>query len=188
MYNLSSKIFRSYHSGENKMINTAEIIRQMTNNTEAMCALVQNVSTEQAHWKPNPETWSLIEVMAHVYNEERMDFRMHMKEMLENPPKAWGELHQGYTPVQSVRQALEDFILERQASIAWLKSLAEPDWETTTQASFGPANVTISISAGDVFASWVEHDYLHLRQIIELLHAWNEKQSSPFSLEYAGGW
>ena len=73
------------------MINIAEIIRQLTGNAEAWRALVQTFSNEQAQWKPNPETWSVREVMEHVYNEERIDFRKHLKEMLNDPPQPWGE-------------------------------------------------------------------------------------------------
>jgi len=46
------------------MTNTEETIRQLTGNAEAMRALVQTISEEQAHWKPSPETWSLEEVMS----------------------------------------------------------------------------------------------------------------------------
>jgi hypothetical protein len=39
-----------------------------------------------------------------------------------------------------------------------------------------------------MLVSWVEHDVLHLRQMVELLHAWNVHQAPPYALEYAGGW
>jgi hypothetical protein len=77
---------------------------------------------------------------------------------------------------------------EREASLAWLKALDAPDWDYKAHASFGPNHETITLSAGDVLLSWVEHDYLHLRQMIELLHARNVKQAAPYSLNYAGGW
>jgi hypothetical protein len=44
------------------------------------------------------------------------------------------------------------------------------------------------LSAGDVLVSWVAHDFLHIRQLNEVLYAWNEKQASPYSVQYAGGW
>jgi uncharacterized damage-inducible protein DinB len=170
------------------MVNIENIIRPMTANAEAMRALVQTISPEQADWKPGPETWSLKEVLAHVYNEERMDFRTHLQEMLQHPPQPWGALRQEYVPVATCRQALDGFLLEREASLAWLKALPAPDWDVQSQASFGPSQKTLTFSAGDVLLSWVEHDILHLRQIVELLHAWNAKQASPYALDYAGGW
>jgi hypothetical protein len=170
------------------MINLQEIIRQLTVNAETMRALVQGVSDEQAQWKPNPETWSLKEVMEHVYNEERIDFRKHLKEMLHDPPQPWAKFRsEEYTSVENLQQALERFSSEREASIAWLKTLESPDWEVQSQAPFGPSGVTIALSAGDVLVSWVDHDFLHLRQMIRLLHAWHENRASPYSVEYAGG-
>lgn len=171
------------------MISIEDIIRQLTGNAQAMRALVQNISEDQAHWKPNPETWSLQEVMGHIYNEERIDFRKHLKELLNDPPKPWGEFRrEEFVIVENCRQALEGFIIEREASIAWLKALESPDWEIKSQAQFGPLSVIITLSAGDLLLSWVAHDFLHIRQMIELLYAWNAKQASPYSVEYAGGW
>ena len=171
------------------MINVEEIIRQFTGNAEGMRALVQTLSNEQAQWKPNPDTWSMKEVMEHVYNEERIDFRKILKRMLNAPSKPAGEsLQEEYVPVESCRKALEGFLMERDASIKWLKALKSPDWDVTSQWPFGPEGVVMAFSAGDVLLSWVEHDILHLRQMIELLHAWNEKQASLYSVQYAGGW
>ncbi|MBE0696829.1 MAG: DinB family protein [Anaerolineaceae bacterium] len=171
------------------MINMAEIIRQLGVNAEAMRTLVRTISDEQASWKPAPETWSLKQVMEHVYNEERIDFRKHLKEMLNNPPQAWGSGGpEEYLSVPSCGEALQGFLVEREASIAWLKELKLPDWGVTLQVPFGPAGDVMTLSSGDVLVSWVAHDYLHLRQINELLYARHEKQSSPNSVQYAGGW
>jgi hypothetical protein len=171
------------------MINIEEIIRQLTGNAEAMRALVQTISDGQARWKPNSETWCMKEVMEHVYNEERSDFRKHLKEMLSDPPQPWGEWrHDDYVSVAGCREALEGFLVKREASIAWLTALESPDWDVTSQAPFGPAGDMLVFSAGDVLVSWVAHDFLHLRQMIELLYAWQEEQASPYSVEYAGGW
>jgi uncharacterized damage-inducible protein DinB len=170
------------------MINMEEIIRQMTANAEAVRALVQPISEEQARWKPSPETWSLREVMGHIYNEERGDFRTHLKEMLSDPPKPWGAFREAPVLVDDCLQALEGFLIERAASIAWLKALHAPGWDGKIKVPFGPSNEMMTLSAGDVLVSWLEHDILHLRQVIELLHAWNVKRASPYSVEYAGGW
>jgi hypothetical protein len=173
------------------MIDMGEVARRLSANAEAIRALGQTVSREQARWKPDPETWSMQEVMEHVYNEERLDFRKHLKDMLSAPRQPGAEHGQDeYVSVESYVQALEGFVVEREASLAWLAGLESPDWDTTAPdwpaaSSFFPAG---TISAGDVLVSWIEHDYLHLRQMIELQHAWNVKQAAPYSLDYAGGW
>ena len=175
--------------GGQAVIHIEEIVRQLADNAEAMRALVQTIPEAQAHWKPSAETWCLKEVMGHLYNEERIDFRKHLKEMLNDPPKPWGEFRrEELVSVENCRQALEGFIIEREASIAWLKALESPDWDIKSQASFGPLSSNITLSAGDVLVSWVEHDFLHIRQMTELLYAWNAKQASPYSVDYAGGW
>ncbi len=93
------------------MIKIEKIIRQLTVNSEAMRTLVHAISDEQAQWKPNPETWSIKEVIEHIYNEERIDFRKHLKEMLNDPPQPWGEYDQAeYVSVEGFRQALEGFL------------------------------------------------------------------------------
>jgi hypothetical protein len=170
------------------MIDLDEIIRQMTANAQAIRALLENISTEQAAWKPDPQTWSMNQVMEHVYNEERIDFRQHIREMFKNPPMEWGTLKEAsWLQVVDCQQSLEGFLKEREASIGWLQSLDKPDWEVSSTAQFGPSEV-LTLSAADVLVSWVAHDHLHLRQMNELLYAWNEHQAAPHSVQYAGGW
>jgi hypothetical protein len=170
------------------MINIDEITRQLAANAEAIHTLVQGIPDEQAQWKPDPDTWCMKEVMEHVYNEERIDFRPRIQEFLSDPLQPWGSLHQEWISVSNLRQALESFLIERQASLAWLKALESPDWEVKSTMYFGPQQEKLVLSAGDVLVSWVAHDYLHIRQMNELLFAWNEKQAAPYSVQYAGGW
>jgi hypothetical protein len=169
------------------MIDLEKIMQQMTTNAEAVRVLVETVSDEQAQWKPDPETWCLKDVMEHVYNEERGDFRKHLKEMFSTPPQPWNSIFVNFQATANCHHALEGFLQERQASLAWLQALQSPDWDIKLSATFGP-NETITLSAGDVLVSWVAHDFLHIRQINELLYAWNEKQALPCSVQYAGGW
>ena len=165
-------------------IDIADIVRQLVANAATIRSLVETVSDEQAQWKPDIETWCLKEVMEHIYNEERIDFRKHLIEMLSDPPQPWKDFSQEeYISVETCRQALEEFLAERTASLAWLNALKSVDWDTATQTPFRR-----SLSAGDVLTSWVAHDYLHLRQINELFYAWNQKQALPYSVQYAGDW
>lgn len=171
------------------MMKIDEIVGRLISNAEAIRRLLETLTDEQSNWKPDPETWSMKEVMEHVFNEERLDFRKHLREMLSEPPQPWGQFHQeDYLTVESCKKALEEFLLERQASTEWLKEQAGTDWTVSSSISFGPEGETFVLSAGDVLVSWVAHDFLHLRQMNELLYAWNEKQAPPYSVQYAGGW
>jgi hypothetical protein len=169
------------------MIDIADITRQLTVNGQAMRALLHSVSDEQAQWQPDPDSWRLMQVMDHIYNEERLDFKAHIKEILNDPPLPWGGLAGQRLSGASLQQVLETFLDERESSIAWLTSLKSPDWDARISAQFGPED-TVVLRAGDVLVSWVAHDFLHLRQINELLYAWNQVQAAPYSVEYAGGW
>jgi hypothetical protein len=171
------------------MINLEEIVRQLVANADAMTALVRPVSAEQGLWRPNTEAWSMKDVMEHVYNEERIDFRKHLKEMLNDPPQPWAKFRrEDIIPIKDCHQGLETFLQERRASLAWVRSLPDTDWKVTSQTPFGPGGEMLTLSAGDVLVSWVAHDFLHIRQMNELLYAWTVRQASPFSVQYAGGW
>ncbi len=77
---------------------------------------------------------------------------------------------------------LAAFAHEREASLKWLDTLQNPNWDSAAVMPWG------SLSAGDMLASWLAHDLLHLRQLIELRYALAQESCSPYSVEYAGGW
>jgi hypothetical protein len=173
-----------FFAQEIHMIVISDIIRQLDTNAGAIRALMQTVSEEQSGWKPDPETWSLHEVLTHLYNEERLDFRKHLKDILSDPIQPWTFDRTEMISTINCRQALDGFSSEREASLAWLAALPAVDWDIRTPTPWE----NITLSAGDVLVSWVAHDFLHLRQINELLYAWNVKQAEPYSVEYAGEW
>lgn len=164
------------------MISIQETIRRLAGQAEAIRALVQAMPDAGTQWKPNAETWSMKEVMEHVYDEERVDFRKHLSAAFGYPP-----LRSESITAADCREALEGFVAEREASVAWLAELDSPDWTARTTLTFGP-DEQFTLSAGDMLVSWVEHDLLHMRQMVELLHAWNVEQAAPYSVRYAGGW
>ena len=44
------------------------------------------------------------------------------------------------------------------------------------------------LSAGDLLASWVAHDFLHLRQLARLQFQYASLLAEPYSTRYAGEW
>jgi hypothetical protein len=161
----------------------SDLTRQMTDSAAAIRTLIENVPEAQANWKPDDDTWSLFEVMDHIYNEERVDFRVRLDEILQGVTDPWAESRRvAWDRAANLQTALAKFLADRAASIAYLNSLEGADWDKAVQTEWG------QISAGDVLVSWVEHDFLHMRQIIELLHAYNVHQAQPYKVDYAGGW
>jgi hypothetical protein len=161
-------------------------IEQLTVNAAALKALTAGIVPEQARWKPSPESWSVLEVVNHLADEEREDFRPFIDWTLGGPAK---ERHdpdeliatRGYN-TRDLAASLADFMQERQKSLAWLRGLSAPDWQTP-----GPIPGW-EIRAGDFLAAWVAHDILHQRQLVELRFGLAKAALSPFDVQYAGDW
>ncbi len=165
-----------------------QAVNQLHHQGEAILSLCARVREDQATWKPDPENWSILEVLEHLLMEERLDFRRHLgtiyQKSQETPPEVdpehWEK--EKAKDQSSLAQILLDFKSERETSIAWLNALRDPDWEATISFEWG------SLSAGDLLASWLAHDLLHLRQLVDLQYQWTAKESQPFAIEYAGQW
>lgn len=164
------------------------LIEQLEINSRRIQAMVEGVSDEQAHWKPDAASWSILEVVNHLYDEERQDFRVRLDIILHRPGEAWPPIDpQGWVTERqynqrNFEQSIENFLSERRDSLKWLKDLRGEDFTTSVPTPWG------SITAGDMFASWVTHDSLHMRQLVELIHAWIVRISESYSGDYAGEW
>ncbi len=163
-------------------------ITQMADNAQRIRSLVEGVSEQQVRWKPDPASWSILEVINHLLDEEKQDFRVLLELALFRPddprpriePEKW-VIERAYND-QDPAESLQGFLAARTESLNWLRSLSSPHWEATYKASFG------QITAGDIFASWVAHDLLHLRQLVELHWAYTTLQLAPHRVGYAGSW
>lgn len=155
--------------------------------------LVENLSAEESRWRPSSADWSVVEVLRHLLDEEREDFKVRLGHVLRDPPEPWPPIDpvgaaasRGYRE-RALRPVLRDFELEREASVAWLRGLldASPpiDWSVAhVHPKFGP------IHAGDLLAAWAAHDLLHLRQITRRLFEMLAARGEPYRVGYAGEW
>lgn len=169
-------------------MNLEAVCAQMEKHAQAIRALAENVPDEQARWKPSAEDWSILEVINHLYDEEIEDFREHLDLILHRTDEPWSSIDpQGWVTARGYNQrdpaqSLDQFLRARQASIAWLKGLSDPHWSIVYPMPWG------QLTAGDMLASWLAHDLLHLRQLVELHWAYTTRQVEPFDVGYAGGW
>jgi DinB superfamily len=156
---------------------------------ETLSALLRDVPLEVARWKPSVDSWSILEVICHMADEERKDFRSRLQSLLfDDPagssitpinPPAW-VIQDNYN-ARNLADSLSDFQLERQQSLAWLRGLpADLQLERTAPDR--------EISAGQVFYSWLAHDYLHIRQITRLHYDFLVLRTQPYDIGYAGQW
>jgi hypothetical protein len=164
------------------------LIQELTHGTEWVEQLVAGITPTEARFKPDAESWSTLEVICHLYDEEREDFRQRLDIMLHRPTEKWPPIDPtGWVVARKynerdLAEMVSNFVRERQNSLAWLNSLSNPNWEAEYAAPFGV------MKAGDMLGSWVAHDQLHLRQLVELRRARVLQLAAPYEVRYAGEW
>jgi len=155
---------------------------------QAVISLATGLTTEEAHWKPNPKSWSVLEVLNHLVDEEIYDFRAHLDHILRTPEQPWPKIDpEGWVTLRHYyQQNLDDTLLrfeaEREKSLTWLAGLPAIDWDAAVTQPWG------TLSAGDMLAAWLAHDLLHLRQLVELRYPITKAANQPYQLNYAGKW
>jgi hypothetical protein len=170
-------------------MNLSECIAQLKNHQVLFENFLAVASIAQRQWRPEPESWSMHGVICHLLDEERRDFRSRIQHLLAGnagiwqavEPQDWPLLHR-YAE-WDFAETLQAFLQERADSIAWLESLGQVDWQATY--NFPPLD---GIRAGDILVSWVAHDILHLRQLVELKFSFWENHTDDFECGYAGDW
>lgn len=154
----------------------------------AIAALVTGLTPDEARWKPDLKSWSVLEVLNHLVDEEIYDFRANLKHILYTPDQPLPEIDpMGWVTQRHYNDAnFEDTLLrfeaEREKSLTWLAGLTAPDWSAAVSTPWG------TLSAGDMLASWLAHDLLHLRQLIELRYQLTSTANQPYRVAYAGEW
>jgi len=172
----------------NQLMNLDYVIARMAANAGIFESLTKGTNAQQACWKPSPKEWSILEVVNHLYDEEREDFRQRLKLILTDPALDWPPIAplewvitRGYSK-RDLGESLNKFLSERQESLTWLRSLSSPNLESRHEREAG------SLSAGDLLVSWLAHDFLHIRQLTRLQWQYLTENAKPFQTQYAGPW
>jgi hypothetical protein len=161
---------------------------EFSRNKDVFSRLLSGLDKDVYLWKIKPEKWCLLEIICHLYDEEREDFRGRMKHIFETPaepfrsidPTGWvverNYINQDYT------EMIQKFRMEREESLDWLQSLSDAEWSNTySHPKFGQMTPKM------LLANWLAHDYLHIRQIIRLKYDYL-KEFSGEAVNYAGEW
>jgi hypothetical protein len=170
-------------------MDSAALVDRLEANVQAVRGLIEAAAADQIDWKPDPKAWSILEVAAHLLDEEREDFRIRLGLLLEDPAADWpsSDPQRWITPrthpTWSLKETVAAWIEERAYSLRWLRSLRNPAWENTKTHVSG-----WTVSAGDMFASWVAHDVLHARQLVRLHWAYLQALTTSYDVGYAGDW
>jgi hypothetical protein len=164
------------------------LIERLGHGARIIEPLVRGAEDAFVSWRPEAGAWSVREVIAHLLDEEREDFRVRLGLLLEDPESDWPPIdperwatERDYAS-RDVAETVEAFLAERQASIAWLNALTSPDWNRAKDQPWG------SMTAGDLLGAWVAHDLLHARQLLHLHWTYAGSLAAPHRTLYAGEW
>ncbi len=162
---------------------------ELAHGVEIVRELIFGVSQAEAQIKPTPDSWSILEVICHLYDEEREDFRPRLDIMLHRPndPFPPNNTVENVTMrrynERDLAEVFAAFAAERAKSLDWLRSLNNPDWDAVYTTPYR------TMKAGDMFTSWVAHDSLHIRQLNELRWSRIVRLAAPYDdVGYAGDW
>lgn len=144
-------------------------LNQLSANATAIQHLVAGMDAAQARWKPSAEAWSALEVIVHLADEEREDFRARIRHVLSGSdipappvnPQAW-VIERAYNE-RDLGESVADYLQERQHSMEWLRGLSGVSWDMPVRDS-----PRAGFRLGDLLVSWTAHDMLHQRQLVEL--------------------
>jgi hypothetical protein len=145
-------------------------ISQLEITPEILRLLMEDITDEQAHWKPAPDRWSIAEVLEHLSHTESRGFRARIDQMLaeEHPTlEAYDQeafAAQGTYSGRDPEESFAHFEEQREDNVAFLRDLPLSVAERTgAHAKLG--NITI----GQLMNEWAFHDLGHIRQIAELV-------------------
>ena len=122
--------------------------------------------------RPNPEGWSVKDVVAHLHDAEGIAFTERIQRMIDednpailsiDPPR---RLAQGGYAARTLPDLLDDLARRRSMHVSWLESLTAEHLART-----GVHDTAGTITPRDVIHQWAFHDLAHLRQIMEMLQA-----------------
>ncbi len=172
-------------------MNPIPIVEQLARTPGALAAWLEGLEADRARFKPPSGAWSIVEIMAHLVDEEREDFRARLRLTIESPGKEWPRTDpeawsrdRGYH-ARDLDEMVNEFRKERDESLRWLLSLGNVDWKIAYQhPRVGP------VTAGELLVSWSAHDALHVRQIAKRMFelAARDGADEGFKTTYAGEW
>jgi hypothetical protein len=167
-------------------VNSQHLIAELARFPATLRALLDGLSDDEIRFRPAAGTWSILEIVTHLADEEVEDFRARLFRTLEDPNEPWDPI----APEQWVEErryadgkldeVLDRFCTERASSLEALDALEDPDWNAMHEHPvIGP------LRAGDLLVSWVVHDKLHHHQLVTRLHEIVLRVGGGFSSRYA---
>lgn len=161
---------------------------QLARHGNVFRAVFTGLTRDEVTWKPAPDKWCALEIICHLHDEEREDFRARLKHVLETPdapmpkidPVAW--ITERKYMEQDFTATLKNFLAERDKSLAWMRGLIEAPWKNAyMHPTVGPVSCELLLT------NWVAHDLHHIRQFNNLRYEYLRGHTT-MPLDYAGKW
>lgn len=166
----------------------SNIISELERNGTVIQDLISGLSNETILWRSEVDKWNLLDLITHLVDEEKEDFRARIQSVLENPSKPLVQIDpEGWVKFRNYQNndfaaKLTEFVAERKASVQWLRDLQNPKWNNAYQHDkLGPMTAQLFLE------NWLAHDLLHIRQILRIKFGYL-KSIAKNPLSYAGNW
>lgn len=172
----SPQTLRAWMSGENwrtslpaHPLSPAMIEPELIGNVGALFGMLDNVQPHFWNQHPDPEEWSILQIVSHLLESERMVQYPRLKRILheDNPFLAQPKPPPG--PREMICEAhgyeiARQFADLRMETVRWLRTLAPQDWHRPARHSiFGPTTLL------EMAHFTAQHDRLHLTQFCRTL-------------------
>lgn len=154
-------------------------IHQLEETHPVLVGLVRGLPDAAFDFRARPGDWSIREILAHLVDDEMYVMRTRMERMIKeeyptlvpHDEKHWHANRN--TQRDAPQELLDDFALQRAASLGMLKMLRPSDWERRgIQPEYG------HFSAEEWLGHWVAHDVTHIRQIETTIAAFERSEGS----------
>ncbi|MBL7964112.1 MAG: DinB family protein [Flavobacteriales bacterium] len=165
-----------------------QLYTQLARHGQVINVLLADLLPAEIRWKPAPEKWCALEIICHLHDEEREDFRARLRSTLEDPARPWPKIAPAEWPAerhymeQDFHATLAGFLKERKLSLEWLNTMDGAPWNNAyMHPKVGPVSCELLLT------NWVAHDLHHIRQLINLRYA-HLRAHTTVPLDYAGTW
>ena len=104
------------------------LYQEFLGSTAILHSLLNGLSPQDTRLKPDPESWSILEVLCHLYDEDREDFRTHLDLILNHPGESWPTIDpQAWVKdrkynAQNFGEMKDKFFAQRAECLGWLKA------------------------------------------------------------------
>lgn len=157
------KRFASYVAGKDPLAMQADA-------PAILSRLIEGVADDEVRRRPAPAKWSVVEIIAHLADDElATTWRYH--QMIEHSGEKlwsfdqdhWSEL--GSYGLRDTKEALDLFRLLRQANLRMLARLSREEWDRE-----GEHSERGRMTVRDLATHMAAHDINHIEQIRRILH------------------